>query len=166
MRPSDPKPPIPLDQGTKTQLLSGVIGTSVGAVLLTPALALLYSYYLASKTPMLTRVVLAIGLPLTLMALLFGIPGVRDLRRALVTRRVMRYGVPAQAEVLDRKFTKRRYNQYYVIRLRLRVLPRDAAPYEVTIDWLSGAETLMVTPGRLVPVKVDPRNPRAVVVNA
>ncbi|WP_437729056.1 hypothetical protein [Sorangium sp. So ce861] len=161
MDPSGLNLPTPPDQGKQSQLLGGVISTSIGVVLLAVGLIQLLFFYLPGKTPRLT-----IELILIPMGLLFGIPGALDLRRSLLNRWVMRHGVPAQAEVLRRDFTKKQYNGNPVSRLRLRVLPRDGEPYVVTIDWIAHTELMMLTPGRVVPVKVHPTKPRAVVIAA
>ncbi|WP_438002142.1 hypothetical protein WMF26_23650 [Sorangium sp. So ce185] len=73
---------------------------------------------------------------------------------------------PRECRGNGRDFTKKEYDGNPVSRLHLRVLPRDGAPYEVTIDWIAHTELMMLSPGRVVPVKVHPRKPRAVVIAA
>src|ERR1700688_167810 len=77
---------------------------------------------------------------------------------------LQRVGVPAQAEILSIGETGLTVNDNPVITLDVEVRPADRPPYRATIKRLlvSRLEVPQFQPGRVIPVRFDPRDPSRV----
>ena len=80
------------------------------------------------------------------------------------TKDLQRVGVPAQAEILSIGETGLTVNDNPVITLDVEVRPADRPPYRGTIKRLlvSRLEVPQFQPGRVIPVRFDPRDPSRV----
>jgi hypothetical protein len=151
--------PTAPNRAKNTELILGSIFFALGLLLLVAG-GVQLALYLGGFAGRLTiePIVIPAGLA-------FGIPGALMLRRALSVRRVMRRGIPGEAEVVRVEPTLAEVDGHPVVRLHLRVMLSDQAPYEVGIRWILGPyDGMRLVAGRVVPVKVDPKNRRAVVI--
>jgi hypothetical protein len=80
---------------------------------------------------------------------------------------LQRVGVAAQAEILSIGETGLTVNANPVIRLDVEVRPADRPPYQATIKRLlvSRLEIPQFQPGRVIPVRFDPRDPSRVSID-
>jgi hypothetical protein len=79
-------------------------------------------------------------------------------------RELQRVGVPAQAEILSIGETGLTVNDDPVITVGVEVRPADRAPYQATIKriLISRLEVPQFQPGKIIPVRFDPRDPSQV----
>jgi hypothetical protein len=105
--------------------------------------------------PLLVLLVLLSGLALGCSMFDTGMSEAKDLQRV---------GVSAQAEILSIGETGLTVNGNPVITLDVEVRPADRAPYHATIKRLlvSRLEVPQFQPGRVIPVRFDPRDPSRV----
>jgi len=87
-----------------------------------------------------------------------GVTAARELQAA---------GVAAEAEVLSLWDTGITVNQDPVIGLKVEVRPKDRPPYQATIakSLVSRLDVPRFQPGRLIPVRFDPRDPARVAID-
>lgn len=141
----------PPDLARTTQLVLGIVFTSLGLLLVTLGLVQL-SYYLggAAKTLTIEPIVIPAGL-------IFFIPGASHLRRYLINRTIDLHGIPAEAQLLRIEHTKAKIQGQPVIQLVMRVNAANKAPYEVTIRWLMRPmDGVRLVEGRMLRVKIHP----------
>lgn len=151
--------PMPPDRSQTAPLVSSIIALSFGLLILVMGLVQL-SFNLKSKTSDYTLE--AILIPLGVVVMLGGIYG---LRRVAMRRYIERHGIVTHAEILEAGFTKTEVDGQPVINLRLRVLPQDKAPYEVSMKWtMRPTDGMNLMVGKLVQVKVHPTKHREVIV--
>lgn len=83
------------------------------------------------------------------------------------SRELQATGVAAEAEILSLWDTGITVNEDPVIGLKVRVRPKDGAPYEATIakSLVSRLDVPQFQPGRVIPVRVDPHDPARVAVD-
>jgi hypothetical protein len=76
-------------------------------------------------------------------------------------------GVAATAEILSLWDTGITVNGDPVVGLKVRVQPQDGSPYEATIkkSLISRLDTPQFQPGRVISVRVDPKNPLHVAID-
>lgn len=85
-----------------------------------------------------------------------------------VARELQASGIAASAEILSVWGTGMNLNDDPVIGLKVRVLPPDGAPYEATIprSLISLVDLPQFQPGKLIPVRIDPKQPSRVAIEA
>lgn len=112
------------------------------------------------------RLAATAALPLV-FALALGCGTVDRFTGVSASRELQSTGVAADAEILSLWDTGITVNQDPVIGLKVRVQPRDGAPYEATIEksLVSRLDVPRFQPGRTIPVRFDPRNPSRVAVD-
>jgi hypothetical protein len=76
-------------------------------------------------------------------------------------------GAVAEAVILQVWDTGITLNQDPVIGLRVRVQPKDAAPYEATIkkSVISRIDLPQFQPGSVIPIRIDPKDPNHVAID-
>lgn len=151
-------PEVP-DQGETTEVVLAAVLSLVGLSLLAVGCAQL-SQWVSGAVELLTIEPIVIPVGLT-----FAVPGLLRARRLWRARRLARVGVDASAEVLEVLPTRARVGSSVFVDVRLRVLPVSGAAVETTLRWrMRPLDGTRLVPGARVAVRVDPTNPRAVVL--